>query len=260
MAGCATFKRKRANGSVNRVGRSGREGQEIAFRAVAACAPLPRYGLIAALRVGEFLHSRLMAGRVARVSDPKHSQHSARPALHPEHCRAREDPGKPVGDQKRHRSEHASEQRDICHRFGEMVDRFVHAREPVRQDATADQEHRCRPDHGQSPHQIRRHRQDHAAEPPPRSIREPREIEADIVEPHVSRHARLIFLPTARPSPDSLGATDPNLDPALLTGHSLRGGFRQRGRGGASVFEDEGRRGGQKVGVTFAADNQPSRR
>ena len=88
-----------------------------------------------------------MPGRVASVSDPKYSQHCARPALHPEHRRARKDPGKPVGDQDGHRSEHASKQRDICSRFDELVDRFVCAREPVRQDATADQEHRRRPDH-----------------------------------------------------------------------------------------------------------------
>ena len=60
------------------------------------------------LRVGEFLGSRSMLGRVARMADSKRSQHGARPALHSEHRRAREDPGKPVGGEGRHRSKHAS--------------------------------------------------------------------------------------------------------------------------------------------------------
>ena len=35
-----------------------------------------------------------MPGRIARVSDPKCSQDGVRPALHPEHARARQDPGR----------------------------------------------------------------------------------------------------------------------------------------------------------------------
>ena len=46
-----------------------------------------------ALPVGAFLRSRSMPARIARPSDPKCSQHLARPALHPEHHRAREEPG-----------------------------------------------------------------------------------------------------------------------------------------------------------------------
>ena len=45
----------------------------------------------------EFLRSRSVPGRVARVSDSQSRQHGACTTLHPEHHRAREDPGKPVG-------------------------------------------------------------------------------------------------------------------------------------------------------------------
>ena len=54
----------------------------------------------------------------------------------------------------------------------------------MRQDTAADQEHRRRPADGQGPHQIRRPRQDRAAEPPLPPVRGSREIKADIVQPH----------------------------------------------------------------------------